>query len=204
MKKSKLILFDWGGVVELQEEGFIKSFKEMFKELGYYKDDVIEKLRNYHLSSIKTIEEYEDTFNDMKKDFNIDCSFDTYLNLYQKHFKNIKYYKDVAEYEVSLKDKCYIGILSNLSVLDHDRIDKELGLSNYDYVFLSYELGCQKPNKEIYEKVQSKLPFKKEDILFIDDLQKNINTAKEIGWNTCQATGLELNKIKQVCEEFIK
>ncbi len=203
MKKNKLILFDWGGIVEPQKEGFIKTFKTLFKTLGYDKDDVIDILKNYHLSSIRTLDEYESIFENMKKDFNISCTFDQYLNLYTELFDKIIYYKDVAEYESSLKDKCNIGILSNLSVIDHDRIDKQLNLKNYDYVFLSYELGCQKPNKEIYEKVQSMLPFNKEDILFVDDLEKNINAAKEMGWNTCLANGLELDKIKKACECFI-
>ena len=203
MKKNKLILFDWGGVVEYQEEGFVKAYKKMYKYLGYDNDDLIQRLGKYHLSSIKTIDEYELIFEDMKREFNLGVDFNTYLKIYDDFFENIEYNIDVAKYEVSLKDKCYIGILSNLSIRDHGRINKELGLDNYDYVFLSYELGLQKPNKEIYEKVQSMLPFEPKDILFIDDLEKNIIPARELGWNTCQASNKELDKIKQACKEFI-
>ena len=49
-----------------------------------------------------------------------------------------------------------------------------------------------------------KIPFNSEDILFIDDRQDNIDMAKEFGWNTLKATGLELKKIKECCENFIK
>ena len=54
-------------------------------------------------------------------------------------FDKVDYYKDVVEFEKSLKNKCYIGILSNLNIYDKDRIDKQLGLKDYDYVFLSFE-----------------------------------------------------------------
>ena len=203
MKRHKLILFDWGGVVEPQEEGFIKAYKDMYKYLEYDKDDVIERLSNYHLSSIKTIDEFKEAFNNIKVDFNLDVDFEEYVKIYNDYFMNIDYYKEVAKYEVSLKDKCYIGVLSNLSVIDHDRIDKQLGLNNYDYTFLSYEFGCQKPGIKIYRKVQDMVPFEPNEILFIDDLEKNIVSAKEIGWNTCNASGKELDKIKVACEKFI-
>ena len=57
-------------------------------------------------------------------------------------------------------------------------------------------MSCKKPSREIYEKVIGKIPFNSEDILFIDDRQDNIDMAKEFGWNTLQATGLELEKMK--------
>ena len=203
MKKNKLILFDWGGVVEPQEEGSISAFKELFSKFGYINDDIISKLKKYKLSSISTIDEYKKTFEEMKKDFNVTCTFNEYLNLYKEIFDRVNYHKEVADYEVSLNDKCYIGILSNLSIIDNDRIDKQLGLNNYDFVFLSYEFGCQKPDRKIYEEIMKKLPFDGKDILFIDDLEKNVLVPKELGWNTFVASGNELEKIKQACEEFI-
>lgn len=42
------------------------------------------------------------------------------------------------------------------------------------------------------------------NILFIDDDTNNILIAKECGWNTCQAFGYELDKIKSSVEEFLK
>ncbi len=65
-------------------------------------------------------------------------------------------------------------------------------------------MNCKKPSREIYEKVIEKIPFNSEDILFIDDKQDNIDMAKKFGWNTLKATGLELEKIKDCCENFIK
>ena len=91
-----------------------------------------------------------------------------------------------------------------MAIVDKKRLDAQVGLDNYDYVFLSFELGCQKPDSKIYDIVSEKLPFESKDILFIDDSLKNIEEAKRHGWNTLLATGLELDKIKQVCEEFLE
>ena len=65
-------------------------------------------------------------------------------------------------------------------------------------------MGLEKPDIKIFERVQNAIPFKKEDVLFIDDKLDNIISASKMGWNTLQVTGLELDKIKEKCEEFLK
>jgi FMN phosphatase YigB (HAD superfamily) len=40
-----------------------------------------------------------------------------------------------------------------------------------------------KPNREIYEKLIEKLKCKPEEILFIDDKEKNVNSAIDLGIN---------------------
>ena len=71
-------------------------------------------------------------------------------------------------------------------------------------MFLSFEYGLRKPDREFYEEIQKKLPFKKEDILLIDDKKTNVESAKEFGWNAVKLTGRQLDDIKKVCEKFIK
>ncbi len=204
--KNKLILFDWGNIVESHLTGYSchKAWQDLFYECGYRgNDDIFKSISKYKLSSVQTNDEFERIFNQMAKDFNFNVSYKEFVKFYKKTFDKIDYYKDVADYEVSLKNKCYIGILSNLTIFDKERLDKQVNLSKYDYVFLSFELGYRKPDIKIYEYVQDKVPFKKEDILFIDDREDNILSAKKCGWNTLQTTGLELDKIKEVCEKFL-
>lgn len=203
MKKNKLILFDWGGIVEDSSE-WLSYFQKLFKECGYDGDLQLSNFRDYKLSSLPTEKEFAEAYSKMKKDYDFNVELEYFSRRYKEIFDEANYYTDVRDYEHSLKDKCYIGILSNLSIYDRDRIEKELGLSNYDYVFLSYELECKKPEKEIFEKVQEKLPFDKKDILFVDDRKDNCEVAKEFGWNVLNATGHELDKIKETCERFIE
>lgn len=176
----------------------------MFQSLGYPTNNIYHKLSKYHLSSISTLSELEKIYDEIKNDFCLQGNFKDFISRYPDYLDNISYYQDVRDYEWSLKNRCYIGIFSNLTVLDKERLDKQLNLENFDYVFLSFEMGCQKPNLEIFEKIQEQLSFSKSDILLIDDSKDNVNAAKEFGWNAIQATGLELDKIMSACEEFIR
>ena len=206
MKKNKLILFDWGNIVESHTTGYscYDAFNDLFKECGYDgKEEVFHLLGKYKLSAIKSVDDFGKVYEIMAKDFKLNKSYSEFIDIYKKVFSKIYYYKDVAEYEVSLRDKCYIGILSNLTVFDKERLDKQVNLSLYDYVFLSFELGLKKPNIDIYEYVLDHLPFEPDDILFIDDRLDNIEMASKMGWNVLQATGLELDKIKEKCEDFL-
>ena len=203
--KEKVVLFDWGNIVESFTTGYsIKNaFNDLFKSLGYEGENIFQEVGKYQLTKLKSMEELEECYEKMKNDYNLNKDFDYFLKKYKYYFDQITYYKDVRDYEISLKDRCYIGILSNLIIIDRERIDKQLGLDNYDYLFFSYEYGMRKPDINFYKKIQEKLPFKKEDILFLDDKEKNVETAREFGWNSYVVTGLELDKIKKYVEDFL-
>ena len=204
MKKNKLILFDWGNIVE-DKDSMEKGWNKLFKELGYKgTENVIPCIRKYELTGIDTIEKLEEAYNKLKEELYLDKDFNSFLEDYDKIFDKTIYYKDVRDYEHSLKDKCYIGILSNLLIIDKKRINKQLDLSKYDYVFLSFELSTRKPYDEIYKKIMEQVPFDSKDILFIDDSKKNIEVAEKFGWNTLHCTGKELDLIKEKCKDFLK
>lgn len=202
---EKLILFDWGNIVESNEIGYTlnMAFNDLFEDLGYKGNDSIERIRKYKITSISTMEKLEEAYNEIKEELNLNASYNEFLNKYDYYLNKIDYYKDVRDYEISLKDRCSIGILSNLLIIDKDRLNRQVGLENYDYVFLSYEFGLRKPDIRIYEKVQEQLPFKKENILFIDDNIKNVESAKTFGWNAEVAKGTELDRIKKICNDFL-
>ena len=205
--KNKLILFDWGNIVESHTTGYTcaDAWNDLFVASGYNgKEIVFKKLSKYKLSSISSEEEFSKIYDIMAKDFKLNASFEKFIKLYKEIFTNIDYYKEVADFEKSLKDKCKIGILSNLTIYDKERLDKQVDLDKYDYVFLSFEMGLKKPDKEIYEQVLAKVPFTGEDILFIDDRKDNVDMAIKMGWNACQLTGLELERIKKVCYDFLE
>lgn len=204
--RKKLILFDWGNIVESHTTGYTcyDAWNELFFECGYNsKKNVFNDLEKYKLSCINDNNEFKNIYESIKKEFNLNKTYEEFIELYNKIFDKIDYYKDVAEYEVSLKDKCYIGILSNLTMFDKKRLDKQVNLAQYDYIFLSFEMGLRKPEIEIFNKVQSMLTFAPKDILLIDDRKDNIDIASKIGWETLEITGLELNKIKEKCEKFL-
>lgn len=54
----------------------------------------------------------------------------------------------------------------------------------FDMQFFSYRMKCSKPNEEIYRKMLRLGKMKAEETLFVDDGQKNIDAAEQIGIKT--------------------
>lgn len=216
MKQEKLVIFDWGGVIESHRDGeynIDNAIESIVKRLtdDQYTGDIINSwmscdyISNGHkISETSSIEDIQLWFYNIKNKFNMDCTFEEFTSVYKEEYMKVYFYKDVVEYAHSLKNRCKIGILSNLGYLDKERINMQVNLGMFDYVWLSFELGCRKPDEIIYEKVEQSIKYKKDNILFIDDKKDNIDTAQKRGWNTCLASGYELDKIKNSVETFLK
>jgi len=54
-------------------------------------------------------------------------------------------------------------------------------LSRFNKRFLSYELGCRKPERVIYERVVSDIGVAPDEILFFDDMPGNVSGARDFG-----------------------
>lgn len=213
---DKLIIFDWGGVIESHAPGeynWRKATIQLVNSLtnNKFSDDVIlEKWNKYlrlengkSICEIDSDTELEEWFENISKVFEFNIDFERFITMYHQEYNKVKYYSDVVEYIHSLKNRCKIGILSNLSKLDLSRIDSQCQLSQFDYVWLSFELNCEKPDSKIYRIVTNGIDYSPKDILFIDDNDKNIEAAKKEGWNTCLADGNHLDIIKGRVEEFL-
>jgi putative hydrolase of the HAD superfamily len=60
----------------------------------------------------------------------------------------------------------------------------EMGFENiFNFIVASSDIGFKKPQKEFFEALMKKLPgVKKEEVLFFDDRQENVESAKEFGF----------------------
>lgn len=67
---------------------------------------------------------------------------------------------------------------------------------------LSYEVGCAKPDKSIYQKLLTQYALHANQCVFIDDLQINLDSAKSLGFETILATSEQQNII--AIEELLK
>lgn len=85
-----------------------------------------------------------------------------------------------------------LGILSNTCdahwsyISDHFPIVSQV---KWDHIILSYEHGCMKPNEQIYQIAQDKTNCDKDQVLFIDDRDDNVEAANQFGWNAHVAMG---------------
>ncbi|RJQ34153.1 HAD family hydrolase [Candidatus Parcubacteria bacterium] len=111
--------------------------------------------------------------------------------------KYIKKNKEVYSLLNQLKKKYTIVLLSNVSQELAARLNKNNFYKNFDKKFFSYQLGSDKTDKNTWQYVLKKLNLKPEEIIFIDDSQKNISLAKTLKINC-----LLYNKQKNLKKEL--
>ena len=82
----------------------------------------------------------------------------------------------------TLKDQFQLCLLSNTSDIHIQEIKKNYGILNhFQELFLSYEMGCMKPESEIYLQSIKKMNLKPEEVAFFDDGQINVDAASQLG-----------------------
>jgi putative hydrolase of the HAD superfamily len=93
----------------------------------------------------------------------------------------------------NLRKEYKIALLSNTNQIHlewvREHLLKEHGLTIeafekecFDHVFYSHDVKSRKPDLEIFLKVEKETGIEGMDILFIDDLFKNIVGARDAGW----------------------
>jgi len=79
--------------------------------------------------------------------------------------------------------KTYLGTNQEKHRLEYMR--KQMDYQNlFDGIFASAELKAEKPHREFFELVHKNLPYQKEEILFWDDSEKNVEAARHYGFHT--------------------
>ena len=218
LNDEKIVILDWGGVVESHFQGenncysakvdIINRLNEQTKKFDattickkWIECDYDQNGRC--ISEVNSREDIQKWFERIKLKFDLKCDYNEFYAVYKEESDKIKYYKEVVDFAHSLKNKCKIGILSNLADIDRERIDKHYDLSKFDYVWLSFDLKCKKPNQKIYDIVVNDCKLNPNNILFIDDKEDNLEIPKRMGWQILQATGHDLDKIKEKVYEFL-
>lgn len=89
---------------------------------------------------------------------------------------------------VSLIDEINISqyILSDTNPIHGEFIKKEYSslFSKFTKVYLSYEIGMRKNSSAVFDYVVNDIGIKPQEILFIDNKQKLLDYAKELGYQT--------------------
>ena len=97
----------------------------------------------------------------------------------------IGFYPESASIIEKLHGTIGLACLSNTNDLHWQRFKSESPIYDLmDHLFFSFELGIMKPDREIYEAVQTKLALQPYQILFLDDNQMNVEAARALGWHS--------------------
>ena len=90
--------------------------------------------------------------------------------------------RDPELYE-RLKGKVELVCLSDTNQVHWEAHQEQGSLNYFDKAFASFQIGGRKADKETFNKILKELEKKPEEILFIDDNEKNIDNAKSLGIN---------------------
>ncbi len=103
----------------------------------------------------------------------------------------------VANYLKSLNRAGYkIGIISDCDSIFFNEVLRRFGLKPFiDGRALSYEVHSKKPSSKMWNNVLRELNLKASECVYIDDLQKYVVKARELGWNAFRFQNL--TKLKQ-------
>ena len=164
---------------QVSYEDFLKYFFKSKSSIDAHKglisdDENIQNILDFCGSS-KTIEEYKEIYggpirNSLNKD-----TLDIMENLRAQNKK--------------------IYMLSNLRKIDFDYLASVYDVSQFDGLFLSYEMHKLKPDLDIYLEMIEHLKVKPNQIHFFDDNKENCDAAKKCGINSYCVTGENIKNV---------
>jgi putative hydrolase of the HAD superfamily len=89
----------------------------------------------------------------------------------------------------NLRSNYITAMLSNINSLHYDYLKKNFPVFGvFDKVFLSFQLGLIKPDKEIYNLVIRDLGVSPQEIFYTDDRPELVESAKSLGIRGCVFT----------------
>lgn len=185
MSKITFVYFDVGGVA-IKDFSDTNKWDLMFEELLFGdKATRAKELYNAHdndicLGKMRVDDLIPIYSNELGLTFPPD--FDFLQNFVNRFDKNDGMQKIITE----LTGKVKTGLLTDmyLGMLDRIKANNLLPSAKWDVIVDSSVEKVRKPMPEIYELAQKKAGVPGEEILFIDNRQKNLDGAINAGWQT--------------------
>lgn len=180
-REIKAIIFDIGGILTNSRKDLVR--KELTSKHNINENELLEEIIKYHrdliignLSQIDFLKNLEKRFNIDIKTFSLDWEY-----LLSKHFIINKEIKKIIK---KLSKIYLIGSLSNVTPL-FEKIRKKKGVyENITLNLSSFKEGVAKPDEKFYQILLERIKFHPEEIIFIDDREKNLFPAKKLGIKT--------------------
>lgn len=174
-KNIKAVIFDYDGTLSKRYISAYEVYKIIFKEIDEtFKNDELE------LERIVQAAMYPDQFGARPKDLifneikdrfypNLDVDY-CISRFYELEMKHQCLSDDCVETINKLKEKYKVGILTNGRQISQCTKIIEAGINDlFDVVIATGEYGINKPEKQIFEIMASKLGVKPEECVFIGD-----------------------------------
>ena len=185
-RKPQILLFDFGGVlVDLDKQRCIEAFDRLGFDirpcLGTYRQGGVFSLLERGAIGVP---EFCDEIRRMAG--NPDLTDTSIAAAWEQYLAGVP--AERLEKLLELRQSYRVSLLSNTNAIHWEQSLRDffnykgLGIGDFfEEVFLSYELGVEKPAPEIFHIVAERLGAQPEDILFLDDSEVNCEAARNCG-----------------------
>lgn len=187
----KLILFDMAGIMH---NGLSTPYSEyLAKVSGKSIDDVVDVIKPVTSDLAVSRVTLAYTESKIASGLGIKRKDVRYLAFTRD---NLRLYKLNVSFIRSLKKNYKIGSLTNNDEASFRYALSLLGKGFFDYPFSSSRLHCRKPDQKMYILAAKKAGLRYGEILFVDDTERNLLPARDLGMKTIvfdTLTGLKAN-----------
>ena len=140
--------------------------------------------------------------------YNLDVSPKKLENMWVKIIKkSFKFNRKLFTYALKLKKEGYkIAILSDQFYISKKALADKKFIKYFSPVIISCDVGYRKPERMIYEITYKKLKLKPSEIIFIDNRDYNLKTAKKLGMNVVLFKNNKdtISKIDKIIKQNLK
>lgn len=133
----------------------------------------------------------------VSRDLGFDGTYEEFVMIWSDIFTRNE---PMIEFAVKLKGKMPRLLLSNTNAIHMDFVLARYGfLCDFEGLILSHEVGCEKPERRIYELTITRFGLKAERTVFVDDIFANVEAAQSVGMH-----GVHHVRNEQTLEELTK
>ncbi len=191
----KAVIFDFGGVLSLK--GSLLYFGEFYaKKFGgspeEFKKLLLDNWFKARVNEISSKEFWENLAGFLKAD----------AKAMRKEFMEFfGFNQEIFQLAKELKKSYKLAMLSNhIEDWLEEVIEEEKMREVFDVIVTSYESKLAKPDPAIYKETVEKLGVKPEECVYIDDIEKNIPPAEEMGMKAIRFK--DLKQLKKELKEL--
>lgn len=173
----KAIFFDWHGVLDKTLlDGLLQIIsKEINVDIDNIKNILGQSARSYGLGNISDDQFWKFVVEKTGLNYKKIKQLKNYINSVSKN-------DELWKFLVDLKKKYKLVVLSDCPMEKVNIIYRTINIDVFDKVFFSAELHLDKKMPDFFQLALDGLEIKSNEVLFVDDSQKNIDFASNLGF----------------------
>jgi len=204
MKKIKFVYFDVGGVA-IKDFSDTNKWEEMWSgaKIGTDKWEKIFERFDVFKDEVTRGRQVDDFLLILKNELKIRMPdnfsiLEVMVGMFEKN-------KGIERIAQDCGKKYRIGLLTNMypGMLEMIKERELLPKVKWDAIVDSSVVGLRKPDEEIYERAEREAGVKGEEILFIDNMAKNLVMAEKRGWETFLYNSADYEQSNKELREFL-